>query len=164
MGPAATTNRPDPESHPHRVTANMLLMGREARLPPNVNHPVELPEYTTDEYITQLKERLDAVREKLRQSQGPREMPDIGSIYQPPTRSGSNLTTREKGKVPSLVLRALLYQVYEVERGGRKILQHEGRIKAYYAGEELRCTERKEPRGEKKRPLTQHQPPDKKKW
>ena len=66
MGPVATTNRPDPESHPHKVTgetANMLLMGREARLPPNVNHPAELPEYTSDEYITQLKDRLDVVRE-----------------------------------------------------------------------------------------------------
>ena len=86
MGPVATKNCPDPESYPHRVTgemANMLQMGREARLPPNVNHPVELPEYATDEYIAQLKERLDVVREKLRQSPGPREMPDIGSIYQP---------------------------------------------------------------------------------
>ena len=46
-------------------TANMLLMGHEARMPPNINHPVELPEYTTDEYITQLKERLDVVGEKL---------------------------------------------------------------------------------------------------
>ena len=54
----------------HRVmgkTANILLMGGEARLPPNIHHPVETSEYTTDEYIVQLKERLDAIREKLRQ-------------------------------------------------------------------------------------------------
>ena len=54
----------------HRVmgkTANILLMGGEARLPSNIHHPVETPEYTTDEYIVQLKERLDAIREKLRQ-------------------------------------------------------------------------------------------------
>ena len=54
----------------HRVmrkTANILLMGGEARLPPNIHHPVETPEYNTDEYIVQLKERLDAIREKLRQ-------------------------------------------------------------------------------------------------
>ena len=54
---------------PHRMTgktANMLLMKCEARLPPNINHPVELPEYTADEYIVLLKERLDAIRKKLR--------------------------------------------------------------------------------------------------
>ena len=48
----------------HRVmgkTANILLMGGEARLPPNIHHPVETSEYTTDEYIVQLKERLDAI-------------------------------------------------------------------------------------------------------
>ena len=76
----------------------MLLMGREARLPPNVNHPVELPEYTTDEYITQLKERLDVVREKLRQSQGPREMPDIGPIYQPGDQVWLKFYYKGKGK------------------------------------------------------------------
>ena len=48
-----------------KKTVNMLLMGREARLPPNIHHPVEMSEYTTDEHIVQLKERLDAVREKL---------------------------------------------------------------------------------------------------
>lgn len=40
----------------HKVTGemtNMLLMGREARLQPNIHYSVELPEYTTDECIAQ---------------------------------------------------------------------------------------------------------------
>ena len=133
---------------PHRVTgetANMLLMGREARLPPNIHHPVELPEYTTDEYIAQLKERLDTVRERLRRTQGPREMADIEPIYRPGDQVWLKSYFKGKGKGAKLqpkfigpyrVLRALPYQVYEVERGGRKTLQHEGRIKMYYAGED----------------------------
>ena len=53
---------------PHRVTgetANMLLIGQEVRLPSNIHHPVEMCEYTTNEYIVQLKKRLDTIRGKL---------------------------------------------------------------------------------------------------
>ena len=155
---------------PHRVTgetANMLLMGREARLPPNIHHPVEMPEFTTDEYIVQLKERLDAVRGKLRQMQGPREMPDVDPIYKPGDQVWLKSYFKGRGKGAKLqpkfigpyrVLRALPYQVYEVERGGRKTLQHEGRIKMYYASEDPRRVEdRVEPPRQEATP-TQEEP------
>ena len=108
---------------PHRVTgeaANMLLMGREARLPP---------------------------REKLRQMQEPREMPDVDPIYQPGDQVWLKSYFKSRGKGAKLkpkfigpyrVLRALPYQVYKVEKGGRKTLQHEERINMYYASEESR--------------------------
>ena len=128
-----------------RETANMLLMGQEARLPPNIHHPVEMPKYTTGEYIVQLKER-----EKLRRMQWPIEMPDVHPIHQPEDQvwlksyfkdrvKGAKLQPKFIG--PYRVLRALPYQVYKVEKEERKALQHEGRIKMYYASDDPRRKE-----------------------
>ena len=61
-------------------------------------------------------------------------MPDIGPIYQPGDQVWLKFYYKGKGKGAKLqpkfidpyrVLRALPYQVYKVERGGRKTLQHE---------------------------------------
>ena len=72
-------------------------------------------------------------------------MTDIKPIYQPGDQVWLKSYFKGKGKGAKLkpkfigpyrVLRALRYQVYEVERGGRKTLKHEGRIKMYYVRED----------------------------
>ena len=147
-------------------------MGQKARLPPNINHPVELPEYTTDKYTVQLKEWLNALRKNLRQSQGLIEMPNINPIYQPGDQVWLKSYLKEKGRGvklqpkfigPYRVLRALPYQVYEVEWGSWKTLQHEERIKVYYPGKESRRrTERKDlPRKEEATPNPASAPKEK---
>ena len=117
---------------------NMLQMGREARLQPNIHYSVELPEYTTDECIAQWKERLDTIRERLRRTKGLREIADVERIYQPGDKVWLKSYFKSKGKGAKLqpkfidryrVLRVFPYQVYEVEKRDRKTLQHEKRLR-----------------------------------
>lgn len=95
------------------------------------------------------------MREKLRQLQAPREKPNINPICQPGDQVRLKSYYKERGKGAKLqpkiigpyrVLRALPYQVHEVELEGGILCSLGRRIKMYYAGEEpRRCTDKKNP-------------------
>lgn len=135
---------------PHRVTqetANYLMLGRETRLPPDLLHPTELPEFIESDYAIELQNRLQEVGRQLRERQRkqPRQDTEAPTLYKPGdevwlksyykgTGRGAKLQPKYVG--PYKVIRALPYQAYEVERRNRRSIQHEGRIRLYYPPEQ----------------------------
>lgn len=142
---------------PHKSTGetpNYLMLGRETRLPHDllVNYPVGM-EGSEEEYAAQLQKDLQTAYTRLRETQSVSPRTDdsdeptkftkgdrvwLKSYFKGKGR-GAKLQPKYIG--PYLVTKALPYQTYEMERNGKRTIQHEGRVKLYCEATVLERTE-----------------------
>ena len=141
---------------PHRITGetpNFLMLGREVKLPADLlfqqEDPQELP---VEEFVDELRRRLQKVHERLRQQQ--MEMPqpeEEGSPYKEGDKvwlksyyqgQGRGAKLRPKYVGPYTITKVLPFQTYRMVKDGKYSVQHEGRIKAYVESTESRQKDR----------------------
>ncbi|XP_067945258.1 uncharacterized protein [Watersipora subatra] len=126
-------------------TANMLMLGRELRLPDQLaSHPPPTELFSAHEHALEVQRRLQAVHEALRQSQmevreNDQEEPPL---YAPGNWVWLTDKRQRRGENPKLhakfvgsyqVMKAWGNHTYLVERQGQSSIQSEGRLKPYHA-------------------------------
>ena len=136
---------------PHTATgetANMLMMGRELRLPDQLQHQPPPEEFSPQhEFVVQMRERLEQAHEALRQQQleirqDDQEEPplfapgDMVWLQNKRRKRGDNSKLQQKFVGPYQVLEAYSNHTYKIERQGQASIQNESRLKFYYP-----CTE-----------------------
>ena len=131
---------------PHSVTgetANLMMLGRELRLPDQLQLQPPPAEITPQhEYCKELVERLGVAHEVLREQQRAvrqedQEEPllfspgDMVWLENKRRRRGENPKLQAKFQGPYTVVRSWANHTYEIERQGQVSIQNECRLKAY---------------------------------
>ena len=131
---------------PHSATgetANMMMLGRELRLPDQLQfHPPPAEVEPQQEYSLRMAERLSAVHEMLREQQKEirqedQEEPllfspgDMVWLENRRRKRGENPKLQAKFLGPYVVIEAWANHTYEIERHGQSSIQNECRLKAY---------------------------------
>ena len=115
-------------------SAVFLMLDRETRLPLDVFHPVDHPEFRKNEYIIDLQERMQSVRELFRAWQtGTRVEEGVVPLFNVGDRVWLKSSFRGNVQSYKLNLWIIRYQMYEMEKGEKETIQHEGWIKLYVA-------------------------------
>ncbi|XP_067947193.1 uncharacterized protein [Watersipora subatra] len=130
-------------------TANMLMLGRELRLPDQLeSHPSPIEFFPAHKHALEVQQRLQRVHEALRQSQMEVRLEDKEEppLYAPGNwvwltnkrrRRGENRKLQAKFMGPYQVLKDWGNHTYLIERQGQSSIQSERMLKPYHA-----CPER----------------------
>ena len=131
---------------PHSVTgetANLMMLGRELRLPDQLKlHPPPLEVTPQNEYCQELLDRLEVTHAALREQQRVIRQEDQKEplLFSPGDmvwlenrrrRKGENPKLQAKFQGPYTVTRSWPNHTYQIERSGQTSIQNECRLKAY---------------------------------
>ena len=146
---------------PHSVTgktANMMMLGRELRLPVQLDDPALTPKVDRTTYIQELEKRLQQAHDVLREQQlvtrqEDTEEPllfadgDLVLMLNKRRQRGENLKLQPKFVGPYLVTECFPDHTYCVERQGQVSIQNEQRLKLYttWTGPESQVPGSREP-------------------
>ena len=133
---------------PHTATgetANMMMLGRELRLPDQLQHqPPPEESSPRHEFVVEMKERLEQAHETLRQQQmkirqDDQEEPllfaqgDLVWLQNRRRKKGESNKLQQKFVGPYQVTEAYSNHTYKIERQGQSSVQNELRLKLYHA-------------------------------
>ena len=131
-------------SSPHETTgetANYMMLGREVRLPDALHlEVIQSDDMDASEYARELQQRLHIAASHLREMQRKimdetSEEPHVYSVGDEVWLKSLYKKKGENGKLlpkyigPYTITGCLPYHVYQMERGGKTTIQHEGRIR-----------------------------------
>ena len=132
---------------PHTTTgetANMLMLGRELRLPDQLQHqPPPEESRPQNEFVIEMRDRLEQAHEALRQQQleirqDDQDEPllfapkDLVWLENRRRRKGENNKLQQKFVGPYQIIEAYSNHTYLIERQGQSSVQNEVRLKLYY--------------------------------
>jgi len=134
-------------STPHTSTSeapNLLMLGRETRVPDHLTYHVPEQDYSVHEYASELVERMKVAHEMLREKQWQvqREDSEEPPLYQIGDwvwmvnyrrRRGQAAKLQPKFVGPYAVVEVMPNHTYKIERSGQVSIQNEVCLKPYWA-------------------------------
>jgi len=128
-------------------TPNLLMLGREARVPDHLAYHVPEQEYSVQKYASKLVEQMKVAHEMLREKQWqvPTEDSEEPPLYQIGDWVWMVNYRRRRGQVAKLqpkfvglyaVVEVMPNHTYKLERSGQASIQNEARLKPYWASPE----------------------------
>jgi len=134
-------------STPHTSTGetpNLLMLGRETRVPDHLTYHVPEQENSGHEYASELVEQMRVAHEMLREKQWQvrREDSEEPPLYQTGywvwmvnyrRRRGQAAKLQPKFVGPYVIIEAMPNHTYKIERSGQVSIQIEARLKPYWA-------------------------------
>jgi len=134
-------------STPHTSTGetlNLLMLGRETRVPDHLTYHIPEQDYSIHEYASELVEKMKVAHEILweKQWQVRKENSEEPPLYQVGDWVWMVNYRRRRGQVaklqpkfvgPYVVVEAMPNHTYKLERSGQVSIQNEARLKPYWA-------------------------------